>query len=53
MSKPEAREFICPVCGWTKKAPFTEKDILEHIKKHPEDKTLPEKVARYYPIRRR
>lgn len=54
MSKPETRQFTCPVCGYTIKAPFTEKDITEHIKnKHPNDKTLPDKVARYYPIRRR
>jgi hypothetical protein len=48
MSIPEAQKFVCPVCGWTIKAPFTEKDLMEHIKKHPEDKTLLDKVARRY-----
>ena len=52
MSKPLVPEFKCPVCGWTIRAPFTERDILEHIKTHPEDPTLPDKVARYYVKRR-
>jgi hypothetical protein len=46
MSKPLAQTFVCPVCGWTKKAPYTEKDIIEHIKLHPEKETPSEKVLR-------
>jgi hypothetical protein len=46
MSKPLAQKFVCPVCGWTKKAPYTEKDILEHMKLHPKDETSPKPVLR-------
>jgi hypothetical protein len=46
MIKPSAQAFVCPVCGWTKKAPYTEKDIIEHMKSHPEKNTSPEKVLR-------
>jgi hypothetical protein len=46
MSKPELKDFTCPVCGWVKKAPFTEQDIIEHLKKHPDDKTLRARITK-------
>jgi hypothetical protein len=46
MSRPVVREFVCPVCGWTIKAPFTEKDITEHMKKHSDDKTPRARISK-------
>ena len=40
------QKFVCPVCGWTIKEPFTQKGIIEQIRQHPEDKTLPDKVSK-------
>ncbi len=51
MSKPVMKDFICPVCGWVKKAPLTEQDIIEHIKKHPDDKTLRARISKQELIR--
>ena len=46
MSQPITPAFVCPVCGWKKKAPYTEKDIVEHMKTHPENVTQRDEVLR-------
>jgi hypothetical protein len=37
MSRPQTKDFICPVCGQVIKAPFRKEQITEHIKTHPEN----------------
>ncbi len=39
MSRHVGKEFVCPVCGWTKKAPYTEAEITAHMKTHDTGKT--------------
>jgi RNase P subunit RPR2 len=45
-------EFVCPVCGWIKRIPYTEQDIITHLKTHPEDPTLTDRVLRAAPKKR-
>lgn len=46
MSRPVGKEFVCPVCGWTKKAPYTEAEITAHMKTHDTGKTPRARISK-------
>ncbi len=46
MSRAVGNEFVCPVCGWTKKAPYTEAEITEHMKTHDNGKTARSRISK-------
>ena len=46
MSRVVGNEFVYPVCGWTKKAPFTEAEITEHMKTHDTGKTPRARISK-------